>query len=177
VSTLRDVGAAFDVPGANERSRSGHGAVAWFFFANPITASLARKFGSALLTYAMRERHEIKFRSYDRLFPNQDTMPKGGFGNLIALPLQKATRESGNSLFIDERFYPYEDQWGFLAQTRRLSGNEIGVLTSKLCHGSELGELKQDDEEPTKPWEMRTRTKLSRHDFPSVIHLVKANML
>jgi hypothetical protein len=177
VSTLRDVCTVFDVPVAIERSRSGHGAHAWFFFANPIPAGLARKFGSALLTCAMSERHEIKFKSYDRLFPSQDTMPKGGFGNLIAMPLQKAPRENGNSVFIDERFRPYEDQWGFLAQIKKLSEEEIVVLTSKVCHESELGELKQDDEEPIKPWEMRSRTKLSRHDFPRVIHLVKANML
>jgi hypothetical protein len=102
----------------------------------------------------MTKRHEIKFKSYDRFFPNQDTMPKGGFGNLIALPLQKAARKNDNSVFIDERFHPYEDQWEFLAQIRRLSEDEIGALISKLCHGNELGELKQDDEEPAKPWEM-----------------------
>ena len=124
----------------------------------------------------MSERHQIKFKSYDRFFPNQDTMPKGGFGNLIALPLQKAARKNGNSVFIDERFHPYEDQWGFLAQIRRLSEDEIGALISKLCHGSELGELKQDDEEPTKPWET-SRSKLSRHEFPNVMQVVKANML
>ena len=70
------------------------GCHAWFFFENPISAALARKFGTALLTYAMDRRHEIKFKSYDRLFPSQDTMPKGGLGNLIALPLQKAAREN-----------------------------------------------------------------------------------
>ncbi len=176
VSTLRDVCTAFAVPVAIERSRSGHGAHAWFFFADPIAASLARRFGSALLTHAMTKRHEIKFKSYDRFFPNQDTMPKGGFGNLIALPLQKAARKDGNSVFIDEHFHPYDDQWGFLAQIRRLSEDELGALISKLCHGNELGELKQDDEEPAKPWEM-TRSKLSRHDFPNVMQLVKANML
>lgn len=176
VSTLRDVCMAFAVPVAIERSRSGHGAHAWFFFTDPVAASLARKFGSALLTCAMSHRHQIKFKSYDRLFPNQDTMPRGGFGNLIALPLQKTARQNGNSVFIDERFQPYEDQWGFLAQIRRLSEDEIGALISKLCHGSELGELKQDDEEDTKPWET-SRSKLSRHEFPKVMQVVKANML
>ena len=176
VSTLRDVCTAFAVPVAIERSRSGHGAHAWFFFADPIAASLARKFGSALLTYTMTKRHELKFKSYDRFFPNQDTMPKGGFGNLIALPLQKAARKNDNSVFIDERLHPHEDQWGFLAQIRRLSEDELGDLISKLCHGNELGELKQDDEEPTRPWET-SRSKLSRHDFPNVMKLVKANML
>ena len=179
VSTLRDVCTAFAIPVAIERSRSGHGAHAWFFFTTPVSASLARKFGSALLTYAMSERHEIKFKSYDRLFPNQATMPRGGFGNLIALPLQKEARSKGNSVFIDECFQPYEDQWEFLANISRLSEDEIGVLISKLCPGSELGDLKQDDEEPAKPWERRdaNRPKLARQEFPSVVQVVKANML
>ena len=93
VSTLKYVCTEFAVPVAVERSRSGHGAHVWFFFVDPVAASLARKFGSALLTYAMSQRYQIKFKSYDRFFPNQDTMPKGGFGNLIALPLQKAARK------------------------------------------------------------------------------------
>ncbi len=178
-STLRDVCGAFNIPVAFERSRSGQGAHAWFFFTTPISASLARQFGSALLTHAMSKRHEIKFKSYDRLFPNQATMPRGGFGNLIALPLQKEARSKGNSVFIDERFHPYEDQWEFLARISRLSGDEIGVLISKLCPGSELGDLKQDDEEPAKPWERRTasRPQLSRQEFPTVVQGVKANLL
>jgi hypothetical protein len=176
VATLRDVCTAFGVPVAVERSRSGHGAHAWFFFAAPVAASLARKFGSALLTCAMSQRHQIKFKSYDRFFPNQDTMPKGGFGNLIALPLQKAARQNGNSVFIDARFQPYEDQWAFLAQIRRIAEDEIDALISKLCPGSELGELKQDDEEAPRPWEPG-RSKLTRPEFPQVMQLVKANML
>lgn len=176
VAVLRDVCKAFDAPVAIERSRSGHGAHAWFFFTDPIAASLARRFGSALLTHAMEKRHQMKFKSYDRLFPNQDTMPKGGFGNLIALPLQKAARENGNSVFTDERFQAYEDQWRFLAQMRRFSEEEIGALATKLCHGSDLGELRVDDEESEKPWETK-RIKLSRHGFPDVVQVVKSNML
>jgi hypothetical protein len=87
-----------------ERSRSGKGGHVWFFFEDKISARLARKLGVKLLTYAMSLRHEIDFKSYDRLFPNQDTMPKGGFGNLIALPLQAVPRKNGNSVFVDERF-------------------------------------------------------------------------
>jgi superfamily II DNA or RNA helicase len=176
VFTLREVCTAFAAPVAIERSRSGQGAHVWFFFAEPVAASLARKFGSALLTRAMSQRHQITFKSYDRLFPNQDTMPKGGFGNLIALPLQKAARQKGNSAFIDEHFQPYEDQWGFLAQIRKLSEDEISALISQLCHGSELGELKQDDEEAAKPWES-SRSKLSRHEFPKIMQVVKADLL
>ena len=178
-STLRDVCGAFNIPVAFERSRSGQGAHAWFFFTAPVSASLARKFGSALLTDAMSKRHEIKFKSYDRLFPNQATMPRGGFGNLIAIPLQKEACLKDNSVFIDEHFHPYEDQWKFLATIRRLSEEEIGILTSKLSPGSELGDLKRDDEEPAKPWERRdaNRAKLSRLEFPSIVQVVKVNML
>ncbi len=106
-------------------------------------------------------------------------MPRGGFGNLIALPLQKEARLKGNSVFIDEHFHPYEDQWEFLAKIRCLSEEEITVLTSKISPGSELGDLKQDDEEPARPWERRcaSRAKLSRQEFPSIVQVVKANML
>lgn len=109
-SALRDVCAEFAIPVAVERSRSGKGAHAWFFFESPISASMARRFGTSLLTYAMSKRHEITFKSYDRFFPNQDTMPKGGLGNLIALPLQKEARKGGNSEFVDEDFVSYADQ-------------------------------------------------------------------
>ncbi|MGM0622101.1 MAG: TOTE conflict system archaeo-eukaryotic primase domain-containing protein, partial [Bacteroidota bacterium] len=84
ITTIQKVCSEFAIPVAVECSRSGNGAHAWFFLKQPIPASTARKFGSALLTYAMNQRHEITFKSYDRFFPNQDTMPKGGFGNLIA---------------------------------------------------------------------------------------------
>lgn len=76
------------VPSAVERSRSGNGAHVWFFFDRPVSAELARKLGCVLLTRAMDKRHQIGLDSYDRLFPSQDIMPKGGLGNLIALPLQ-----------------------------------------------------------------------------------------
>ena len=176
IATLRDVCAAFDIPASIERSRSGNGAHAWFFFTDPVPAGQARKFGTALLTWSMSKRHEITFGSYDRFFPNQDTMPKGGFGNLIALPLQKKARENGNSVFIDEDFAAYEDQWSFLAQIRKLSADELEALIRKLCHGNELGDLKQDDEGDIKPWETKRMT-WSRSDFPERVALVRANML
>ncbi len=104
VSAVRDVCNEYEIPMAVERSRSGAGCHAWFFFENQISAVLARKFGTALITCTMDRRHEIKFKSYDRLFPSQDTIPKGGLGNLIALPLQKTAREKSNSEFVDGQF-------------------------------------------------------------------------
>jgi superfamily II DNA or RNA helicase len=176
ISTLKEVCFTFDIPVAIERSRSGSGAHAWFFFENLIPANLARKLGSALLTYSMGRRHEITFKSYDRFFPSQDTMPKGGFGNLIALPLQKKVRDSGNSIFIDEKFNPFEDQWMFLANIRKLSEDEITALIPKLCRGNEMGTLKEADEERIKPWE-KDQLKWLKADFPKEVKIVKANMI
>lgn len=117
-----------DVPAALERSRSGNGAHVWMFFAEPIPAALARRCASALLTRTMQRSYTMGLDSYDRLFPSQDTMPKGGFGNLIALPLQRGPRENGNSVFIDNQLRPYEDQWAFLSSIRRLTQDEVQAL-------------------------------------------------
>jgi len=125
ITALRKVCAEFAIPFAVERSRSGNGGHVWFFFENQIAVSLARKLGTALLTYSMDRRHEIRFKSYDRLFPSQDTLPKGGLGNLIALPLQKAARQNHNSEFVDEHFQSYRDQWSFLSTVRKLSEDSI----------------------------------------------------
>jgi len=180
ISILRNVCKEFEIPFSVERSRSGSGAHVWSFFEERISASLARKFGSSLLTYSMSKRHEIKFKSYDRLFPNQDTMPKGGFGNLIALPLQMEARKKGNSEFIDENLNPYPDQWEFLSSINKLSEDAIVKLTGKLSttfHGNELGILKKDDEAEPKPWEKSSPVTLIKNDFPEKVNLVKANMM
>src|SRR5439155_7209393 len=84
-----------------ERSRSGAGGHVWIFFSEPVPARLARQLGSFLLTETMERRPAIGFASYDRIFPSQDIMPLGGFGNLIALPLQQRARRRANSVFID----------------------------------------------------------------------------
>ena len=83
-------------------SRSGNGAHAWIFFAVPVPARSARQFGAALISYTCSRTRQLSLASYDRLFPNQDSLPKDGFGNLIALPLQKKPREQGRSVFVGE---------------------------------------------------------------------------
>ena len=134
-----------DFPCAVERSRSGEGGHLWVFFEFPVSAVKARKLGSGLLTQAMKERHEIKFDSYDRMFPNQDTMPSGGFGNLIALPLQKQAVKRENSVFIDDYFMPYRDQWAFLSCIRKMAEADVDAAIGELCEQTELGELYTDD--------------------------------
>jgi len=178
ISVFRDVCFEFNIPVAVERSRSGKGGHVWFFFENPLPAALARKFGTALLTCAMGRRHEIQFKSYDRFIPSQDTIPKGGFGNLIALPLQKTARENGNSEFIDENFNSYIDQWAFLSSVQKISGERLNELISELSPGHELGTLKIDEEETEKPRERHiSKRKLGKIDFPGQLDIVKANML
>ncbi len=122
---IRDACRRLELPDALERSRSGNGGHFWFFFEEAIPAMLARKLGSAVLTAAMDIRPEIGLRSYDRLFPNQDTLPNGGFGNLIALPLQQEARRRGNSVFVDDYLVPHSDQWAFLSQVPRLGLRRI----------------------------------------------------
>jgi hypothetical protein len=100
------------VPAVLERFRSGNGGHVWIFFSQAIPATIARKLGCAILTRTMEFRHQLGLESYDRFFPNQDTMPKGGLGNLIALPLQKIPRAEGNSVFVDSEFRPYQAKHG-----------------------------------------------------------------
>jgi hypothetical protein len=143
-----------NVPAALERSRSGNGGHVWLFFNEAIPANLARKLGSYLLTETMERRPDIGLDSYDRFFPNQDTLPQGGFGNLIALPLQKGPRECGNSVFLDDQFAPHTDQWAFLAgihKITRLSAEDIVRDAERKGRivGVRLVLLNEDD---TTPW-------------------------
>ncbi len=109
------------MPAALEISRSGEGAHVWVFFEEAISAREARQLGAALISHTCSSTRQLELSSYDRLFPNQDTLPKGGFGNLIALPLQKEARQRGCSVFVDDDLQPYPDQWGYLATLQRLS--------------------------------------------------------
>lgn len=118
-----------------ERSRSGNGAHAWIFFLEPVRAVLARRLGTMILARAMREQQSMNLATYDRFFPNQDYLPRGGFGNLIALPLQKQPRENGNSVFLDEELVPFPNQWEYLAGSRRISQEELREILEREMPG------------------------------------------
>lgn len=117
---------------AVERSRSGDGAHAWIFFAEPVPARLARRLGTILMARTAARRPDLSLRSYDRFFPNQDVLPPGGFGNLIALPLQRQRRELGNTVFLDRALKPISDQWAFLVAVRRMSLAELRAVLERL---------------------------------------------
>jgi hypothetical protein len=150
--TCRHVG----VPYAIERSRSGNGAHVWFFFASPVTAATARKMGSYLITETMAQRHQLSMASYDRLFPNQDTLPNGGFGNLIALPLQFHPRQEGNTVFLNDSLEPFSDQWGFLASLIPIPVEQVESIAMEATNrgqviGLQIADTGDDDIE-TSPW-------------------------
>ena len=161
-----------------ERSRSGSGAHLWFFFKQALPARQVRQLGSAILSDCQKTRPEIKFDSFDRMFPNQDTLPKGGLGNLIALPLQKAAREQGNSVFVDEKLQVIPDQWQFLSQILTWSPAMIEQVLTQLTRDDDrllrpvLSETKNGN-----GWQPSLNTSLNNQDFPEQVVLTLANMI
>ena len=181
VKTCRDKG----VPCAVERSRSGNGAHVWFFFTTPVPAATARKMGCFLLTETMSRRHELPMTSYDRFFPNQDTMPSGGFGNLIALPFQDGPRQKGNSVFVDETWTPYPDQWAFLASVPRLLPADVEALAREATEKGQVVGVRMaeptEEEGSATPWTRPPSRRKSRPDIqgplPDCVRAVLSQLL
>ncbi len=156
VTAFHDTCNSLNIPIAVERSRSGNGAHVWFFFAEPVPAAIARTMVCSLITETMSRRHQLSMNSYDRLIPSQDTMPRGGFGNLIALPLQRDRRQLGNSVFVDENFCPFPDQWAFLASAKRIPLYEVKSLAEKAAKQGQVIGLSMpagEDEDEKAPWD------------------------
>ncbi|MCC5912492.1 MAG: DEAD/DEAH box helicase family protein [Clostridiaceae bacterium] len=165
LETCREEGISASV----EKSRSGNGAHIWIFFKEPIAARKARRLGDLLLTLTLERRHQMGLDSYDRFFPNQDTLPKGGLGNLIALPLQGIPRKQGNSVFVDENLIPFKDQWSYLSSIQRLTkieveeaiknlerntknsfGNHLNIVDTKIKNTQLLSSCDLDDKQQYK---------------------------
>ena len=176
VSAVRRICAEWEIPCAVERSRSGEGSHLWIFFSDPLPCSTARKLGSMLLTAAMEREGTLKLDAYDRMFPCQDTLPNGGFGNLIALPLQGQARKKDNSVFVDETFTPYPDQWAYLCELKKMDSNAVDEQLKQHSHGDALGNL-CTVESSEKPWEKKQKSQFSALDFIGVQKITRANML
>ena len=184
ITAFHETCKTFSISAVIERSRSGNGGHIWIFFKDAVPVVLARKLGFALLTLTMDKRHQIGLKSYDRFFPNQDTMPKGGFGNLIALPLQKFPREKGNSVFLDDNLHPYEDQWSYLASIKKVTSDELAVKvreTTEATQTIQIGNKRSDKGTDDAPWTLppsgTTKENSITGPLPDTIDIVQANML
>jgi len=132
------------------------------FFEMPIFAGLARKLGTLMLTYTMNRRPEVGMDSYDRLFPSQDTLPKGGFGNLIALPLQRKPREQNNSVFLDSDLNPYPDQWAFLSSIQKMTLQDLERIMKDVHDENDITGVRAVilDETESEPWKLTPSRKI-----------------
>lgn len=166
VETSRRLG----LPALVERSRSGNGAHVWFFFSSPVPASTAGKMGCHLVTETMARRHELGMESYDRLFPSQDTMPRGGFGNLIALPLQHGPRQEGNSVFLDESLaaIPDDEQWDVLASVERIDPATVERIAANAAHAGSVVGVRFADEAVAEDAAPRTRLPSGSAGIPTI---------
>ena len=170
-----DVCKSWGIPWSIERSRSGNGAHVWILFETPVLAVKARRLGNAILTEAMNRDGRISFKSYDRFFPNQDTLPEGGLGNLVALPLQGNARKNGNSVFVNEYFEPFPDQWEYLLNVGKFPASALEEILKQTANIMPLGDLSKTSE--SKPWEVPTTAKIEMSDFSSEIVIIRSNML
>lgn len=162
------------IPFSIERSRSGNGAHVWIFFDQHISAYKARKLGNTILTEAMKRNRRMTFDSYDRFFPNQDKVPEGGFGNLIALPLQGKARKAGNSVFVDDQFLPFQDQWTYLYNVRKIDEGTVDALLTQ--HQQEdFGTLATSSE--NKPWEIPVIQDVTQEDFNGRLIIHKSDRI
>jgi len=168
-----------DVPVSLEISRSGNGAHAWIFFTIAVPARDARRLGTAIISYTCKRTRQLSLTSYDRLFPNQDTMPKGGFGNLIALPLQKNPREAGHSVFVDDDLSVYPDQWAFLDSIESVAPQDIeSVILRATGPMHPLDVTFIDEEDLATPWKRPIPDKaILPGPIPEALTITLANLV
>ncbi len=180
IATCNQIG----IPAFLERSRSGKGGHIWIFFEGPVPVSLARKLGFSILTRTLEKRHLLGLDSYDRFFPNQDTLPKGGFGNLIALPLQWGPREKGNSLFVNQGGFPFPDQWLFLSGIQKLSVKDLETIVFEASRLNRIITIPMSLTEETgeeEPWNLPPSRKKNENPItdhlPQEVNIIHGDLL
>jgi superfamily II DNA or RNA helicase len=161
-----------------ERSRSGNGAHVWLFFNHTVTAADARRFGFYILTETMARGAALSVTSYDRLFPSQDVLPNGGFGNLIALPLQREARKLGNTEFLNDELEPHADQWSFLASVVKIAPDRLAELIADSPPDRVLA-VRTATERPELPWRpsQTLADRLRGTPMPDKVHVTLAQRL
>ena len=162
----------FNVPISVEKSRSGKGFHIWLFFSEKVKAIMARKLGSLLLSKTMEIRDNLKISSFDRMFPSQDFLPKGGYGNLIVLPFQKEPASYGNTLFINKYFMPYDNQWEYLKNIRKISNNDVFELIKILSNNT----IDVSHEDLNIKKEIKNKRK-SNFEFPKSLDIILDDMI
>lgn len=168
----------FSIPCALEVSRSGRGAHVWIFFATAVAASLARRLGAGLISRTCAGIRQLELSSYDRLFPNQDRLPSGGFGNLIALPLQKKARDRGGSVFVDDVFTPYPDQWGYLSSLDPLKADTLAHIVASIVPNGDPLDVAFEYEEGDEPWKVKPHSAATiPGSLPASLELVIADRI
>lgn len=177
-NAIRRVAKNHGIDAAVERSRSGNGTHVWFFFLELTSAKIAREFGSSLITEAAALNKTITFEAFDRMLPAQSTIPEGGFGNLIALPFQGKAQRKGNSVFVDEQFEPFPDQWLYLSQIQLIPHATVQKLIESIDnkpHGISAAVVGNT----AAPHSQRPRKRLplTPQDFPSSLSVTQADML
>lgn len=179
VTAMREICSINNIPAYIERSRSGKGVHIWVFFNESIPAAMARGFGSVLLTKGAESVNLKSFSYYDRMLPNQDNLPEGGFGNLIALPLQGRALLNGNSAFIDENWNAYSDQWRYLKNIKFISKSFIEEFIKNNSSQGMLGPLSvtnDDEQDSNKPWK-KSRISFNPEDVDGLLEVIIANLI
>lgn len=166
------------VPVSLEISRSGKGAHAWVFFEQAIPAYEARRLGSLIISHTCTRTRQLALNSYDRLFPNQDVMPKGGFGNLIALPLQKMARKHNGSVFVDAELAPYKNQWAYLASVKTMKIDDVRSILSNTPNDIAFAlDLVEGGGQDSVPWKTESVVRQLQGIQPKEVNITLANML
>ena len=113
---------------AIERSFSGNGAHLWLFFSEEVPAAKARELAFSFIDKACERSKTVSLKSYDRIFPTQDTIAADGLGNLILMPIVRSAamrEENPGTVFVDNDFVKYPDQIRFLSSVPQYTRRDV----------------------------------------------------
>lgn len=175
----------YSIPAYIEISRSGNGAHLWIFFSEKVPAKQARNLVTNLLKAAMKKNHSISFESFDRMFPNQDEMPKGGYGNLIALPLQGHSVKQGHSVFVNDDFRPFDDQWTYLSSVQKLQEKDLNRAVKELLAITGDFHVRRNEDDENKQvssinkvaFNVESKKEVIKDDFTEPVQITLSNQI